>query len=454
VSTLVADRKQLVSRLNRRARRKTEKLRVLGAVTLGQGLSAVRYELGNGLRILVQRDPSAPVFSYHTWYRVGSKHEKPGKTGLAHLFEHLMFNETRHLRKGALDKLIEGAGGETNAATWTDWTHYHSELPSSELPLIARIEADRMQHLVLRDPQVVSEKEVVANERRYRVDDDIEGEMAELLYTKAFTKHPYGIPTIGYMRDIEAFNTADCRKFYATYYAPNNATLIVAGDVDEEQLLRIVQQRYGRIPSSRIPPLKAAKEPTQRAERVERLQRPTPASKVLLGYRAPSFRDPDFVTLSLASDLLFGGRSSRLHRKLVIEHELVTDVHGSVAPFAEPGLFEIWLSLRPGRQSEPALRVLERELRRLCETKVSARELQKVKNRAELGFLQGLETAAGRAEQLGFFEVVYGDAGGLLGRLHALRAVTATDIQRVARRYLQPRGRTRIEVSPSEQATA
>jgi zinc protease len=446
-------RRELVTRLNRSARRKTARLRVLGEFEFGQGLTVARYGLGNGLNVLVQSDHSAPVFSYHTWYRVGSKHEKPGKTGLAHLFEHLMFNETKHLRKGQLDRMIEGAGGETNAATWVDWTHYHSELPSSELDMIVGIESDRMQHLVLREPQLVSEKEVVQNERRYRVDDDIEGEVGELLYATAFEHHPYGWPTIGWMRDIEGFNLADCRRFYKTYYAPNNATLVVVGDVDEEQVLRLVQKHYGRIAPSPLPQLRAAVEPPQRKERVREISRPTPASKLLLGYRAPSFRDPDFVPLALANDVLFGGRSSRLFSRLLADEELVTDLHGSIAPFAEQGLYEIWLSLRPDREISQALRIVDQELMRICNKLVSARELEKVKNRAELGFLQGLETAAGRAEQLGFFEVVAGDAQGLLSRLQALRAVTPRDIQRVARRYLKPQRRTRIHVLPAAEAT-
>ncbi len=446
-------REELVARLNA-ARRKnsapSSKLRLLGELPFGEGHTVGRYAFGNGLTMLVLPDHSAPVLSFHTWYGVGSKHEKPGKTGLAHLFEHLMFNETKHMRKGVLDRMIESAGGETNAATWTDWTHYHSELPASELPMIAKLEADRMRHLVLRDRQVVSEKEVVANERRYRVDDDLEGEVSELLYATAFTRHPYGWPTIGFMRDIENFNTADCRRFYKTYYAPNNATLIVVGDVEEEAVLRVVQHEYGSIKASKIPPLRAAAEPEQSKERACLLTRPTPAPKLALGYRAPSFRDPDYVALALANDILLGGRSSRLYSRLLRDEELITDLHGSIAPFSDPGLYELWFSLRPGGVLPPVLRIVDQELSRMRTEPVSVRELSKVKNRAELGFLQGLETAGGKAEQLGFFEVVAGDAGILFSRLAALRAVTPKDIQRVAKRYLRTGRRTRISVLPSE----
>ncbi len=431
------------------------RLRRAGDFAFGEGgLRVRRYVLKNGLRVLLLADPSAPVLSYHTWYRVGSKHEKPGKTGLAHLFEHLMFNETKHVSRGQLDRLIEGAGGETNAATWVDWTHYHSELPSSELPLIVRLEADRMQHLVLRKPQVKSEKEVVANERRFRVEDDIEGQVSELLYATAFTKHPYHWPTIGWMSDIQGFTPEDCELFYETYYAPNNATLIIAGDIDEDAALELISKHYGKIPAARLPRWNPPREPTQRRERHVQLERPTPAPKLALGYRAPSFRDRDYPALALANDILFGGRSSRLVSRLFRDEELVTDAHGSVAPFADSGLYEIWLSLRPDKEPATALRIVDEELEKLCRRPVTRAELEKVKNRMELGFLQGLETASGKAEQVGFFEVVMGDGAALFSRLEELRAVTARDIQRVAKRYFDPRRRTRISVVPERRQSS
>ncbi|MET0391056.1 MAG: pitrilysin family protein [Polyangiales bacterium] len=449
------EKKQLVARLNRQARTRAAKLRLLAEFPFGEGgQSVTRYALGNGLTMLLLVDRQAPVLSFHTWYRVGSKHEKPGKTGLAHLFEHLMFNETKHVPRGQLDQLIESAGGETNAATWVDWTHYQSELPASELPLIVRLESDRMQHLVLRKPQVDSEKEVVANERRFRVDDDIEGQVSELMYATAFKQHPYRWPTIGWMEDIESFTPEDCANFYRTYYAPNNATLVITGDFDEAEVLTLVQKHYGKIPSARLPRFKPTNEPPQRAERSLELQRPTPAAKLALAYRAPSFRDHDYPALALASEVLFGGRSSRLFSRMVRDEEIATDLHGSLAPFSDAGLYEIWVSLRPGRQLPDALRVIEQELVRLCKKGVTEAELQKVKNRMELGFLQGMETAAGKAEQLGFFEIVHGDANALFERLKTLRAITPSDVKRVANKYFDARRRTRIAVLPQRGAAA
>ena len=206
------------------------------------------FRLGNGLKVILVRDPSAPVFAYQTWFAVGSRHEREGITGIAHLFEHLMFNQTENHPPGELDRLIETAGGDTNAATWVDWTYYRDNLPKAELPLAVELEADRMAHLTLGDKQVESEREVVANERRFRVEDDVDGFFNEELYKAAFTTHPYHWPTIGWMRDIEAISIEDCRAFYRTYYAPNNATVVLVGDVDEDGALALIERALRQDP--------------------------------------------------------------------------------------------------------------------------------------------------------------------------------------------------------------
>jgi zinc protease len=443
----------LVTRLNRQVRSARAKLSFIAEVPFGS-LAMRRYRLGNGLTIVVLADPSTPLISYHTWFRVGSRHEQKGKTGLAHLFEHLMFNQTRSLAHGEFDRRIEAAGGETNASTWTDWTQYHTELPASELPVIVELEAERMKALVLREPQLRSEKEVVINERQFRVDDDVEGAVSERMYALAFRKHTYGHPTIGWRKDIEGFTTEDCRTFYRTYYAPNNATLVVVGRLDEEQLLGLVQKRYGGIAPALIPAPPKVVEPAQKSERKLVLRRPTPTEKLALGYRAPAFGDADYPALLLLNELLFVGASARMFQLLVRKQQLATDVSASIAPFVDPGLYDIWVSLRPGCHAKQAARALDREFARLRKERVSTKDLERVKSRAELGFLLGLETAAGRAEQIGFYETVLGDAALLFDRLKRFREVNAEDVRRVARRVLDPRQRTRIEVLPSRGAEA
>ena len=440
----------LVERLNRGVSKRNARWTFVRDHAFGDALTLRRFRLGNGLTVLTLIDRAAPTVSYHTWFRVGSRHERPGKTGLAHLFEHLMFNETRQHPLGEFDRLLERAGAEANAATWTDWTYYYENAPRDALPLVVELEADRMANLVLRAPQVASEKEVVANERKLRVDDDVEGRALELLYATAFRRHPYRWPTIGWMEDIRGFTVRDCQQFYRTHYSPGNATIVIAGDFDERKALSLVQKHYGGLPRVRgVPPAELPKEPLQRAERVVQLRAPTPAEKLLLGYHAPAFSHPDTPALVVANEVLFGGRSSRLHRLFCLDEEIALSVRGSISPFVDPGLFEMWIFVREGRQREAALELLDEELACLGAGDLSASELEKTVNQLELSFLHGLETAGGKAEQIGFYETVAHNGAAVFDRLSKYRDVTADDVTRVVRKYLRPSRRTRVEIVPS-----
>ena len=416
-------------------------------IPFGPSIRIERYVLGNGLQVLLVEDHAAPVICLQTWFRVGSRHEKPGKTGLAHLFEHLMFGETEEVAHGAFDRLLEGEGAETNAATFLDWTYYHTNLPREALPLAMKLEAGRIAHLVLRDPQVGSEKEVVANERRQRVEDDVDGSVSELLYREAFQKHGYGWPTIGWMADIQGFTTDDCLDFYRTYYAPNNCSLIVVGDVTARDVLRLAQEHYGTLPPATIPVEDVHPEPPQTAERRARVEKPTPTQKVAIGYRGPALGDFDHAPLVLLNEILFGGRSSRVHRALVQDQEIASEIRGWVGSFRDPALYDIFLSARATHTAEELLASLDRVLAEVREP-VSPGELDRVKARLELGTLQGLETVGGKAEQIGFYETVLGDPAALFDKLAAYRRVSVGDLLRVARRYLVDTSRTIIEVFP------
>jgi zinc protease len=419
----------------------------LGAVPFG-GTTVERYRLANGLVVLLLLDKSAPVVSYSTWFKVGSRHEQPGKTGLAHFFEHLMFNETLHLKAGEFDRKLEESGAESNAATWFDWTFYYESLPKDRLGLAVKLESDRMAHLVLREPQVKSEREVVTNERRFRVEDDVEGAANEELYKLAFTVHPYHWPTIGWMKDIEGYTPEDCQAFYETYYAPYNATVVVVGDFSEPAILAQIRAAYGTLPPASIPAEDTHPEPPQLEERRLLLQKPTPTEKLLVAYRGPALGDADHAPLSLLSEILFGGRASRLHRKLIIDNEIVADLRGWVSTFRDPGLFEMTFTLREGKRASEAMTVLEAELARVLAEVVTEDELERAKARVELSTVQGLETASGKAEQIGFYETVLGDPGGVFRRLEALRRVTAGEVRTAARKTLVPRARTIVHVVP------
>ena len=437
----------LTGRLNQ-GRTEQAKLTYLGRSKFGPALWIEHFVMGNGLSILYVEEHAAPTVAFHTWFRVGSRNETPGKTGIAHLFEHLMFNETEGLRAGEFDRQLEELGAESNASTWLDWTHYDIAIPSSGFERVVELEAERMAHLVLRKPQVDSEKEVVMNERRYRVEDDVEGALNELLWATAFEQHPYRWPTIGWMSDIESFDVRDCQTFYQTYYAPNNATLVVVGDVAPERALRKLQDAYGSYESAPIPPPPATKEPKQAAEKRLEVAKLTPTWKLNIGYHSPALGDPDHLPLSVLSEVLFGGRSSRLVKALVRDKELASDVRASLSPLSDPGLFEIFVSARDGVVATQLLEVVDAELARVLLEPVSPDELARAIARIELSLLQGLSTNEGKASTIGFYEVVLGNPGASFERLAALASVRAEDLLTVARRYLVPSSRTVILVQP------
>jgi zinc protease len=421
-----------------------------GSARFGADLSVERFRLKNGLSILLLEDHSAPVVAYHTWFKVGSRNEKVGKTGIAHLFEHLMFNEMEGLEAGAFDRKLEELGAESNASTWLDWTHYNIAVPEQAFETVAELESERMARLVLREPQVDSEKEVVANERRYRVDDDVEGSVNELLWANAFETHPYHWPTIGWMQDIEGFTVEDCRAFYETYYSPNNAVLVVVGDIAPERALAKIQRVYGNQSAQELPKGSIAPETAQTAERVIRVEKPTPTAKVNFGYKSPALSHPDHLPLSVLGEILFGGRSSRVVKTLIRERELASDVRVFVSPFIDPGLFEVFASGRSGVTAEALLDVIDEELQRVLASGVTQDELDRARARTELGLLQGLATADGKASTVGFYDVVLGDPAAAFSRVAALEQITLAELHAVARRYLVRSQRTVVLARPQE----
>ncbi|MCB9593702.1 MAG: insulinase family protein [Sandaracinaceae bacterium] len=421
----------------------------VGGVPFGAALEVERWRLKNGLTVLLLPDRSAPVVSYHTWFRVGSRYEEPGKTGLAHFFEHMMFNETASHGYGEFDRLMEEAGGETNAATWIDWTYYYESLPSEELPLAVTLEAERMARLVVRKAQVESEREVVANERRMAVDDSVRGKADELLSALAYGKtHPHGWPTIGWMEDIEGYRVADCRDFYRTWYAPNNATVVVAGDFDSTETIARIAEHYGGHRPAALPTRAAPAPSRQRKERRATMKWPTPSEKLLVGWHGPAEGDADHAVAELVHDLWIGGRSGRLRKRLVEDLEIVTRLRGGVGGLQHGGLFELWIELREGIPAARALEVVDDEVRRLLEQPVTEDELEKIKARCELFTLSSVETMGEKAYQVGFGETVVGDPSHVFARLEEVRSVTAADVRRVATKILQASRRSIVHVVP------
>jgi zinc protease len=415
----------------------------------GPRLTVWRHRLANGLSVVLLPDRSAPVVAYQTWFRVGSRHEAPGQTGIAHLFEHLMFNQTETLAAGEFDRLLEAVGGDSNAGTWVDWTHYRDNLPAAELPLVVRLESERMHRLTLEDEQVASEKEVVLNERRFRVDDDVEGFLSEELFRLAFTAHTYRHPTLGWREDVEGIGPEDARRFYRQFYAPNNATLVLVGDFDGESALALVEQAYGAIAPSEIHAPEIAVEPPQRGERRAVFAKPVTADRAIFAWKSPPQSHPDWVPLLVASELLCGGPSARLHRELVVVREAATRLHGTLAPFHDPGLLEIFVGMKREHGIAEAEAVIDEAMARLAADEVTPAELAKVKNRLETELWSQLDTADGKAEALGHYQITTGDSRVLFEVARRVDEVTPEELRRVAAEHLGKERRTVVVAEPS-----
>ena len=415
---------------------------------IGRGVTAKRYRLGNGLGLIAAADRRAPIIALQTWFRVGSRHERPGATGMAHLFEHLMFGQTEQLPPGEFDRLVERTGGESNAATWVDWTYYKLSLPARDLPLGIRLESERMQHLVLEHDPVESERDVVTNERRERVEDDVDGWLDEQLMAHAFTVHPYRWPTIGWMEDIRALALPEIRAFYRTWYAPNNATIVCVGDFDEGELRRLIEAHYAHIPPAELPAAQRLVEPEQTRERVVRAPKPIATDRLLVGYKAPGQDDADWAALEIVATLLAGCPSARLHRKLVIEQEAASSVDAQLTPFRDPSLLRLAVTTARGHRADEVIALIDREIAALVETPPSAAEVEKAKALAETDFWSALADVDGKAEALGHYETALGDFRRLDALATRLTAVTAADVARAVRAYLVPARRTIVIAEP------
>lgn len=408
------------------------------------------HRLDNGLTIIHQPDHRAPVVSYQTWFRVGSRHEKPGKTGIAHLFEHLMFKETKNLPEGEFDRRIEALGGRINAATWLDWTSYYADVPADALDVVIALEADRMEHMILGPEQLEAERLVVMNERKERVDNDPAGQLAEALWSRAYTRHPYGQPTIGWMPDIEALSLEDCLAFYRTWYAPNNATIVVAGAVDSDTLIDRIQRTYGHLAPQPIPAVVPITEPRQTEVRRFEEHLSLGADRLVMGYHAPAATDPAAAALEVLNEALFEGDSSRLQRALVTDGELAAGFFAFVPAFREPGLYEVSVDLRPGIPAEDAEAVLLDAFATVARDGLSPAELEKARNRLETRFYRQLQTVQQRAAGLGYWAITADDCFDLFIAADRLRAVTADDVVHVAREVLRPDNRTVVVGRPDE----
>jgi predicted Zn-dependent peptidase len=408
--------------------------------------------LDNGLRIVLSHDDSAPIVAVNLWYDVGSKHERPGKTGFAHLFEHMMFQGSEHVTKAEHMSLIQAAGGTLNASTWLDRTNYFETLPSHELDLALWLESDRMASLVpaMTQEKLDNQREVVKNERRQSVDNQPYGTWDEKLQELAYPReHPYHHSTIGSMEDLEAATLDDVREFFATYYCPNNAVLTIAGDFDRAAALASVERYFGPIPSN--PALPAAPDmslPPASAEVRLSLAERVPLPRVYLGYRIAPFGEPGFDAVEVAADVLATGRASRLYRSLVRERQIAQDVVAFTLPFVGgAALLAAWATARPGTDAARLEEELLGEVHRLRDEGPSEPELQRVRNLQRARIESSLERVGERADRLSMYTCLFDDPGMVNteteryarvdgGRLREEMAEALSDRNRIVLTYL------------------
>jgi zinc protease len=406
------------------------------------------FTLDNGLRLLVHVDRSAPVISSYVFFRAGSRNERRGTTGIAHLFEHMMFNGGKKYGPGVFDDVIEGHGGSTNGFTTRDMTAYLNNFPDAALPVVLDLEADRMAHLAITPQNLEQERGIVMEERRLRIDNDVEGAMNEALYLQAYQRSPYRWNTVGFMDDLERITLEEARAYFQTYYAPNNAIIVLSGDVEPKAALALVKKLFGDIPRRPPPAPVDAGEPPQDGERIVMVRKPAQLPSVMLGYQAVAATDPDRAALDVAARLLAGGESARLTLDMVRTTEVATGVYADLRWGIDPDLFIIYAQAKPGKTADDLVARIDEGVAGLARGPVSPEELARAKRQLRMELLKGLKTVGGKANQLGFFEVVFGDPRKVDGLEAQWNAVTAEDVQRVVAKYLVPEKRTRAVLQP------
>lgn len=407
-----------------------------------------RYTLSNGLRLLVVEDDSSPTLSYQTWFKVGSRDEQPGRTGLAHLFEHMMFKETKNLKEGEFDRLLESAGAEgENAFTSRDYTAYVQELPKDKLDLIARLESERMVNLVVNQKAFKTETEVVQNERRFRNENSPEGTLYQALFETGFVRHPYRWPVIGYQKDLDSMSAADAVQFYRSYYSPNHAIIIVAGDVDPDQVLETVQHYYGKIPAQTTSTKPAPYEPAQLSAKHKVIRLPIKTEILMMGYHIPAIDHEDTAGLWMLQSLLTGGKSSRLYRALV-NTGIATSVEAYAFDNKDPSLFYISANLQKGQKAAQAEAIILKEIRRLVQTPVSDTELEKARNNLSFEFYQNLSSNSSRSHFLGQYETITTGFEDGVAIYNKSLTTTVPEVQKLVDNYFQPKNRTVVTGVP------
>ncbi len=415
-------------------------------------LPVTKFKLKNGLTVLLLEDHTVPIISYHTWYKVGSRDEAEGVTGAAHMLEHMMFKGAKKYSGKQFDQMMNENGVQHNAFTTFDYTGFYENLPSSKLEMIMDIELDRMSSLALNPQDLLSERDVVKEERRWRVDNNPRGVLFETTMANVFKVHPYKWPVIGTMTDISNYNVETLRKFYSQYYVPNNAVLVIAGDFKTSTAKSLVEKYYGQLIYKDVPVQNQPKEPVQTVQNNAFVRQEVQNVSLDVAYQGLPQGHADMYALDLASYILGSGSSSRLHKRLVYQAQLATSAEAYHFSLKDHGLFSVGLSLKPGQSQEKALELVYNEIFKLRTQYVTVAELQKAKTLAMKSFVDGLVTIDEKARALAATEIITGSYENLFTDLEKYNKVTAEDIKRVCAKMLNTNQRSIVILEPKVKA--
>ena len=398
--------------------------------------------LPNGLKVILLENHKAPLVTFQVWYRVGSRNEAWGKTGLSHMLEHMMFKGTEKTGPEDFSRIIQENGGNLNAFTSYDYTAYFENLSEDRIHVAIDLEADRMQNLVLREEDFRTERMVVMEERRMRTEDNPQAVLIEQIMATAFQIHPYRWPIIGWMEDIARFTLEDLKTYYRTYYNPVNAFLVVVGDFKKEELLSKIEKAFGSYPKGVAPNQNRDKDPPQIGERRILVKKEAQLPFLVMGYHVPNLREQDSYVLEVIATLLSGGKSSRLYQSLVREKRLVLSAEADHSlVYRDPSLFTLSADLLPGKKVAEVEKAFDQEIERLQKEVVGKQELEKAKNQIEASFIFGQDSLFYQALLLARHEIALSWRA-IDDYLPSIRKVTPGDIQRVAKKYLIPDNRT------------
>ena len=418
-------------------------LLAFGSTSISLAAEPSEYILSNGMKVLLVEVPKAPVATVQVWYKVGSRNEVMGRAGLSHMLEHMMFKGTARYPKGSFSRIVRKNGGIDNAFTGQDFTAYFENLAADRVGLALELEADRMQGLILDHSEFQTERDVVKEERRLRSEDDPQGALVEALFAHAFLSHPYHWPVIGWFADLDAMSLEDLQRHYDTFYSPNNATLVVVGDIKAESLLPTIKRLFEPIPRGPSPKQTLSSEPEQRGERRFLLKREAQVPFVMMGFRVPNYSNEDSYALDILESILSSGKSSRLYQSLVYDQKnsLAVGAEYSVLQ-TDPGLFYFYSLVNPSAKVEGVEEAIQREIVRLQNEPPSEQELQRAKNQVEAARVFEQDSNFRHAMLMGQAESVGAGWRRIDQFVERIRAVTAKDIQRVAKQYLTPDNRT------------